>query len=456
MPVTAPPLADLSVWIITALVLAGIVVRPFQWPEAVWAAAGGLALPLLGLLPWAAAWNGAREGWNVYLFLIGMMALAEIARIAGVFDALAAWAVRRARGSPTRLFVLLYAMATLVTALLSNDATAVVMPPAVYAAARVAGVAPMPYLLICAFVANAASFVLPISNPANLVVYGRGLPDLMDWLRVFTLPSIVSIGATLGLLWFTQRRELVPAALPRTTPAPASSSVSTPCASPLALSPDASPSDTPRVGTSPGSSPPGLSVAIAMLTLTAVIIIGASALQVPLGPPTLLSGALTAAVVLAARRQSPRMLLAHISWSVIPLLAGLFVVVEALRATGVVDTLANALGGIEAQSPHNAAWLAGVVSALVCNLTNNLPAGLLASQTLQQAHAAELTRSAVMIAIDLGPNLSITGSLATILWLIALRREGLRIGFGAFLKLGLVMMPVTLAAALATLIATSP
>ncbi|MFT3803361.1 MAG: SLC13 family permease [Burkholderiaceae bacterium] len=405
------------------MVLIGIVVRPFQWPEAVWAAAGGLALPLLGLLPWTAAWAGVREGWNVYLFLIGMMALAEIARTAGVFDSLAAWALRRARGSPTRLFLLLYAMATIVTALLSNDATAVVMPPAVYAATRAAGVAPLPYLLICAFVAGAASFVLPISNPANLVVYGRELPDLAGWLSVFTLPSIVSIGTTLALLWLTQRRALGRAAmLPATAAATARASPT----------------------------------AIAMLSLTAVVIVGASALHVPLGLPTLLSSAVTAAVVLGARRQSPRALLARISWSVIPLVAGLFVIVEALRATGVVDGLAAALARIEGQAPLGTAWLAGAVTALAANLANNLPTGLLASLALQQADASALTRSAVMIAIDLGPNLSITGSLGTILWAIALRREGLRIGFRAFLKLGLIMMPLPLAGALAALIATFP
>ena len=71
------------------------------------------------------------------------------------------------------------------TIFLSNDATAVVLTPAVYAATRARGVEPLPYLFVCAFIANAASFVLPISNPANLVVFGDHMPPLVEWLAPF-------------------------------------------------------------------------------------------------------------------------------------------------------------------------------------------------------------------------------------------------------------------------------
>ena len=102
-----------------------------------------------------------------------MMLLAEVARQEGLFDWLAAQAVRHSRGSAKRLFLIVYVVGTIVTVLLSNDATAVVLTPAVYAATRAAKVEPLPYLFVCAFIANAASFVLPISNPANLVVFGK-------------------------------------------------------------------------------------------------------------------------------------------------------------------------------------------------------------------------------------------------------------------------------------------
>src|SRR4051794_41968942 len=132
-----------------------------------------------------------------------MMLIAELARLEGLFDYLAALAVEYAGGSPQRLFLLIYIVGTLVTVLLSNDATAIVLTPAVYAATRAAGAKPLPYLFVCAFIANAASFVLPISNPANLVVFGGHMPPLMSWVAQFGLPSILSIGVTYVALYLT-------------------------------------------------------------------------------------------------------------------------------------------------------------------------------------------------------------------------------------------------------------
>ena len=157
-------------WGIAGLAALGVITRPFRWPEAVWAVAGSLLMLAFGLIGLDEVWRGVSRGTDVYLFLIGMMLLSELARREGLFDWLAAVATSHAKGSPKRLFALIYCVGILVTAFLSNDATAVVLTPAVYAAARAAKVKePLPYLLICAFIANAASFILPISNPANLV-----------------------------------------------------------------------------------------------------------------------------------------------------------------------------------------------------------------------------------------------------------------------------------------------
>src|SRR4051794_36509606 len=197
-----------AVWAIAATATLGVIVRPLRLPEAVWAVVGALALIGFGLLPLPSALRAVARGTDVYLFLVGMMLLAELARAEGLFDWLAIHAVRHARGSPRRLFMLVYAVGTLVTVFLSNDATAVVLTPAVYAATRAAKAEPLPYLLICAFIANAASFVLPISNPANLVVFGKHMPPLLDWLRQFGLPSLAAVAATYLALRLTQRGAL--------------------------------------------------------------------------------------------------------------------------------------------------------------------------------------------------------------------------------------------------------
>jgi hypothetical protein len=115
----------------------------------------------------------------------------------------------RRAGSARTLFALVYGFGIAVTAFMSNDATAVVLTPAVIAATRAARVKhPLPYLYACAFIANAASFLLPISNPANLVLFGDRMPPLTSWLARFTLPSVVAIAMTFIVLYWTQRDAL--------------------------------------------------------------------------------------------------------------------------------------------------------------------------------------------------------------------------------------------------------
>ena len=180
-------MSTVLVWSIAAGTIAGVLLRPKEWPEAVWACLGAFLLVICGLLTLSQAGAAVAKGADVYLFLTGMMLLSELARREGVFDWLASHAVAAAKGSRARLFVLVYLVGIGVTVFLSNDATAVVLTPAVYAAVQKARTKALPYLFICAFVANAASFVLPISNPANLVVYGSKLPPLLPWLRIFLL-----------------------------------------------------------------------------------------------------------------------------------------------------------------------------------------------------------------------------------------------------------------------------
>ncbi|GJD48919.1 Arsenical pump membrane protein [Methylobacterium crusticola] len=416
-----PATLNALTWGIAGLATAGVITRPFRWPEAVWAVAGAALLVLLGLIPIQGALAGIARGTDVYLFLVGMMLLAELARQEGLFDWLAALATGFARGSATRLFTLVYGVGTVVTVFLSNDATAVVLTPAVYAAAKAAKVRePLPYLFICAFIANAASFVLPISNPANLVVFGDHMPPLRAWLARFALPSALSILATYAVLRLTQARAL------------AAETVAT---------------DVAREPLTTGGRIAGLGIVLTALALTA-----ASALGRDLGPPTLAMGTLTAAVVLLVKRESPAAVVRDISWGVLPLVAGLFVLVEALQRTGLIRMLADALRAAAADSATGTAWGAGLLVAVACNLVNNLPAGLIAGSTVQAAQVPDAVTGAVLIGVDLGPNLSVTGSLATILWLTALRREGEDVGAWTFLKLGLLVTPPALVLAIAALL----
>jgi len=410
-----------TTWGIVALATAGVIVRPFAWPEWVWAASGAALLVLLGLLPAADALAGVRRGTDVYLFLAGMMLLAELARQAGLFDWLAARAAALARGSATRLFTLVFIVGTAVTVFLSNDATAVVLTPAVAAVARAAcAKQPLPYVFICAFVANAASFVLPISNPANLVIYGAHMPPLLQWLPRYALPSLASILATYAVLRWTQRDAL-------------RQDLSSDIQVPSLLT--------------------GGKAAAAGIGITAAVLLASSAFGIEFELPTLLAGLATAALVLLRSDVRAATVLRNIAWGVLPLVAGLFVLVEALERTGVTRRLADLLQALVQRSATDAAWVVGIALAIGCNLVNNLPAGLVAARVAELADVPDRVRAAVLIGVDLGPNLSVTGSLATILWLTALRREGLSVGAWAFLKLGALVTPPALLLALAAALA---
>lgn len=407
--------ATIATWGICAAATAGVILRPLRWPEAIWAVAGAGMLLLLGLIPVAAAAGAVAKGLDVYLFLIGMMLLSETAREQGLFDWLAAAAAAHARGSTVRLFALVYATGIVTTTFLSNDATAVVLTPAVYAAARKAKADPLPMLLACALIANAASFVLPISNPANLVLYGGKMPPLGQWFGAFALPSLAAIAVTFFMLRWAERARL-----------------SGRCEASVAAE---------RLSG-------GGRAALAGIAATALLLLLVSALDQPLGLPTCIAGIATTLLVCALARRSPLAPARAVSWSVLPLVAGLFVLVEALDHTGVIAMVAQGLRSAAQASPAMGAASAGTILAFASNLMNNLPAGLIASEAVAQAHPPRLIVDALLIGVDLGPNLSVTGSLATILWLQAIRREGEDIGFWRFLRTGVVTMVPALAAAL--------
>ncbi|MGE5158635.1 MAG: arsenic transporter [Gemmatimonas sp.] len=414
------PHETLLAWSIIILATAGVIVRPFRLPEAIWAVVGAVALLLFGLLSPSDALRGVGKGLDVYFFLIGMMLTAELARCEGLFDYLAAFAVEHARGSPQRLFLLVYAVGILVTVLLSNDATAIVLTPAVYAATRAAGAAPLPYLFVCAFIANAASFVLPISNPANLVVFGARMPHLTEWLQLFALPSLAAIIVTYVVLRLTQARVLSEESIEPSVPKP-------------------------KLGRG------GRLTAVGIAAI-GIVLVTASALDFQLGLPTFICGLVTATAVLALSRQSPWPVMKGISWSVLPLVAGLFVMVEALVKVGAIGQLNAFLHGAVETSARQAAWGTGIVTAAATNIANNLPVGLVAGSVASSDHIPAKVVSAMLIGVDLGPNLSVTGSLATILWLVALRREKIHVTAWRFLQVGVLVTPPALIAALAAAI----
>jgi arsenical pump membrane protein len=408
--------AHLLLILIVTLSIVLMLLRPRGIAEAYWIGAGAILLVALRLVPLRLAGHAVAEGLDVYLFLAGMMLLSELAGHYGVFEWLASVAAEHARGSAVRLFTLIYGVGTLVTIFMSNDATAVVLTPAVLAAVRKSKAEPLPYLFACAMIANAASFVLPISNPANLVVFRTQMPPLMHWLASFGGPSVLSIAATYVVVRWYFRREL------RNNVAENEEHTHLSGAGKLVL---------------------------AGIVLVVVVLLAASALNRDLGLPTCVSAVLIAAVVVIRTRTNPLVVIREISWSVLPLVAGLFILVEAMDFVGAMQLSSSALHWAERLPAVAGALVTAGVVGVGNNLVNNLPLGLIAGSTLKATHAHGLIADAVLIGVDLGPNLSVTGSLATILWLIALRRHRLRVSRRMFLKVGALAMPLALLLAIA-------
>lgn len=353
---------------------------------------------------------------DVCLFLIGMMLLSELAREHGVFDWLSSIAIRKSQGSCLRLFGLVYAIGTMVTILMSNDATAVVLTPAILAAVRRARVQPLPYLFVCAFIANAASFVLPISNPANLVVFQGAMPPLAKWMLAFGVPSLLSIATTFLVLRRLFQDD-------------------------LRASLDSAVEEI-RLNAN------GKLVVASVGVIVAVLLI-ASWEGKDLGMPTCLAALSVTLLVCLKEKANPLTLAREISWETLALVVGLFILVDAMEMIGAMEYTRRWLADAAHLGLAASQMLTGFAVGIANNLVNNLPLGLIAGNTVQASPATGSVANAVLIGVDLGPNLSITGSLATILWLIALRREKLNVSFWDFFRVGVIAMPVALFAALA-------
>ena len=408
-----PPATHIAIWAISAATIAAILVRPRGLPEWCSGVAGAAVLVAARLVPPGVAGAAAWDGLDVYLFLGGMLALSELARVEGVFDWLAGRIVPAARGSTALLFAGVYAAGIAVTALLSNDATILLLTPAVLAALGRTKVPPLPFLIACALVANAASYVLPISNPANLVLFPR-LPTLTPWFQAFGLSAVAGILVTYGVLYALFRRDLAGAHEPGDPPAPLSGRGR---------------------------------LAAVLLTASAALLVAAAAVGWPVGRTAFLAGGASLLVMTVSDWNCARSVLREGPWSIIPLVAALFVIVAALDRSGVLNLARDFFRYASHMAPFPGKLLAGGAVSLADNLLNNLPVGVLARYSIHTPHVAPHIAHAALAAVDLGPNFSVTGSLATLLWLMTIRRAGIAITPVRFFSIGaLATLPALIAA----------
>jgi len=371
-----------------------------------------------GLLPFGAAVAALADAWNIFLFFSGLGISAAVADRAGLFRAAAEAAARLARGSQQRLLIGMYVTGALVTAVLSNDATALLLTPVAFAVATRLGLDPRPYAFACALVANAGSFLLPVSNPSNLLVLAQTPLPFGPFVARLLFPSLLALAATLAGLLLHFHTEL---------------------AEPFQMPPNdrAGPNRRTRA------------ILAGVAGLAAVYVAGA-AVGWPLGLVALAGATALVALDGWAGGWEPRALAREIPWALFPLFGGLLLLVQGAEQTGVFGPLADTFAAAD-RLGVNGLPLAVLGLAVLANLVNNLPAAMVAASALgaQPPDAAQANlAAAVIVGVNLGPNLTTVGSLATMLWLVLLRRRGVDISVLEYLRVGtIVTVPALLAAA---------
>jgi len=402
--------------VIFILTLTVIIARPYRIPESIAAAAGATLMLLGGFVGPNEAWSVVSAQWNLYGFFLGLMAVSALADQAGIFDMLALQAGRWAGGRALRLYVAIFAIGVLITAFLSNDASALILTPVVYALVTRLRLPVMPFMFACTFIANTASFVLPVSNPINILILDSFSQGLGTFLRYLLLPSLLGILFNIGVFVLLFHRDLdLSYALDELPPAK-----------------DADP----RL----------LRYSGIVLLLLGVGYVVASSLEIPLAFVALSGALLLLCGSVVFRHLELKRLREEISWSLFIFVTGMFLVVRGVENTGLTAVFGNFLLQFSATSQLSGILAVAGGTALGSNLINNLPMALVIVSSLSHTQAGPLLHQmlvfAAILGADLGPNLTIVGSLAAMLWLLLLRRKGLDVSTLEYFKLGMILVPI--------------
>ncbi|MFF4272610.1 arsenic transporter [Streptomyces sp. NPDC001536] len=399
------PLAETLSIALLAAVLAWAVVRPKGLPEAVLAVpAAGLVIATGAISP-DHAWAEVERLGPVVGFLAAVLVLAHFCDVEGLFRACGAWMARSSAGRPGRLLTAVFALASAITAALSLDATVVLLTPVVLATAARSGVRAKPHLYACAHLSNTASLLLPVSNLTNLLAFEASGLSFTRFAALMALPWLVAIGAEY-LVFRRFFEDDLEAAVTR--------------------------SDT-------GQTPELPVFALVTVGCTLAGFVVASAVGVEPAWVALVGALVLAGRALVRRQATALTVVRSAAPGFLAFVLALGVVVRSVVDNGLADALRQVL-------PEGSGLVAllgiAALAAVLANLINNLPAVLVLLPLTAAAGPGAVL--AVLIGVNIGPNLTYAGSLATLLWRRIVQRHGHEVGLGEFTRLGLLAVPAAL------------
>jgi arsenical pump membrane protein len=418
----------LLISLVALLTLIGIMIRPFKLNEAMIAMAGAALLLIVGLINPLDALTTLTSDWNTFFFFLGMMSLSALAEAAGLFDWLAAQAARLAGGSSKRLLLNTFLLGSMISMVLSNDATALILTPIVYTLVTRLRLPVLPFLFACTFIADTASFLLPVSNPINIIILSAFRLDLWTFLRLLFLPSLVVIGINFAVFFLLYRRQVQGSFDAKRLPSAAESI----------------------------RHRGYFRYTCVVILLVALAYIIASAWQAPLSLVALGGGLVLLIGALLWKQITLKALGGQISWSIFGFIGGMFIVVRAVENTHLTTQFGQLLIHLSGGTSFGAVVVGTAGAALGTNLINNIPMAIVMRSALGAVgHIAPSARlgfiAATMFGCDLGPNLTTVGSLATILWLLILRRRNLDVSGLDYFKVGILITPLMLLAGVLTI-----